>query len=166
MNFLEELVAQWYEFNGYFVRQNVLVGRRTAGGYECELDVVAFHPSQRHLVHVEASMDALPWAKREVRYRKKFEAGRTHIPDLFSGLEIPNRIEQIALVGYGSRKNRTHVAGAEIRLVDDYLREILEALRDRRIASSAVPEDKPLLRMLQYVAEHRKAVFEVLGDGR
>ena len=26
MNFLEELVAEWYEYQGYFVRRNVLVG--------------------------------------------------------------------------------------------------------------------------------------------
>ena len=46
-NFLEELTAEWYEFNGYFVRRNVNVGKRPEGGYECELDVVAFHPMKR-----------------------------------------------------------------------------------------------------------------------
>jgi hypothetical protein len=56
-NFLEQLVAEWYEFNGYFVRRNVLVGRRSRGGYECELDVVAFNPEEKHLVHIEPSVD-------------------------------------------------------------------------------------------------------------
>lgn len=76
MNHLEQLVAEWYEYRGYFVRRNVQVGPRTKGGYECELDVVAFHPAQNHLVHIEPSMDADSWTKREKRYAKKFSAGR------------------------------------------------------------------------------------------
>ncbi|MFG0313192.1 MAG: hypothetical protein ACF8LL_03275, partial [Phycisphaerales bacterium] len=163
VNFLEELVAEWYEFRGYFVRQNVLVGKRSAGGYECELDVVAFHPESKRLVHVEASMDALSWSKRETRYQKKFDAGKRYIPELFQGLDVPEKIEQIALIGYGSKKNRTRIAGAEIWLFEDYLRDILGELRDRKLASHAVPEDKPLLRMLQYVVEHKGTVFEVLS---
>ena len=62
-NFLEQLVAEWYEFRGYFVRRNINVGPR-ARGSESELDVVAFHPTKRHLVHIEPSMDAHSW-KRE-----------------------------------------------------------------------------------------------------
>jgi hypothetical protein len=57
-NFLEQLLVEWYELQGYFTRKNVLVGKREKGGYECELDVVAFHPAKNHLVHLEASMDA------------------------------------------------------------------------------------------------------------
>ena len=83
VNFLEQLAAEWYEFNGYFVRRNVLVGRRERGGYECELDVVAFNPKERRLIQVEPSMDAHSWKKRESRFQKKFAAGRKHIPTLF-----------------------------------------------------------------------------------
>lgn len=164
MNYLEDLVAEWYEFQGYFVRRNVLVGKRSEGGYECELDVVAFDPESRHLVHIEASMDAHSWEKRDERFAKKFRAGQKYIPKLFQGLDLPNRIEKIALLGYGSRKNRTTVGGGEILLVSDLLREILNHLKDQRIASNAVPQDKPILRTLQYVAEHRGVAVEVLGD--
>ena len=48
-NHLESLVAEWYEFQGYFIRRNVRVGKLPKGGYEAELDVVAFHPEQRSL---------------------------------------------------------------------------------------------------------------------
>jgi hypothetical protein len=64
MNFLEQLVGEWYSYQGYYVRTNVMVGPRDAGGYEGELDVVAFHPETREIVHVETSMDALSWDKR------------------------------------------------------------------------------------------------------
>lgn len=76
-NHLESLVAEWYEFNGYFVRRNVKVGRRPQGGYECELDVVAFSPEKNSIVHVEPSLDADTWQERERRYAKKFRAGRS-----------------------------------------------------------------------------------------
>lgn len=34
---LEQMVAEWYEYQGYFIRRNVLVGRRDRGGFESEL---------------------------------------------------------------------------------------------------------------------------------
>lgn len=51
MNHLEQITAEWYAFRGYFVRRNVQVGRRFNGGYECELDIVAYCPNRQHLVH-------------------------------------------------------------------------------------------------------------------
>jgi len=90
-NFLEQLVAEWYEYQHYFVRRNVRVGRRSMGGYESELDVVAFSPEKKHLVHIEPSMDSDSWEKREKRFAAKFAAGRSHIPSLFKGLsELPS----------------------------------------------------------------------------
>ncbi len=74
-NYLEQLVAEWYEYQGYFVRRNVLVGKRAKGGYKCELDVVGLHPSKQHLVHIEPSMDCHKWEKREQRFAKKFKIG-------------------------------------------------------------------------------------------
>lgn len=93
------------------MRKNVNVGRRPAGGWECELDVVAFHPGTKHLVHVEPSMDAHTWEKREVRYLRKFYAGRKYIRELFVGIEIPEHIEQIALLGFARKANHEALAG-------------------------------------------------------
>ena len=66
-NYLEQLLAEWYEFRAYFVRRNVLVGKRARGGYDCELDIVAFNPVTKHLVHLEPSMDTYSWDRREER---------------------------------------------------------------------------------------------------
>lgn len=165
-NFLEELIAEWYEYRGYFVRRNVNVGPREKGGYECELDVVAFHPEARHLVHIEPSMDADSWAVRERRFRKKFEAGQKYIPELFRGLRLPKRIQQVALLGFGSNVNHTHVGGGEVVPVREVLAEIFAELQDRPIPSAAVPEDKPVLRAIQYVVQHSELLFEVLDRPR
>ena len=78
------------------------MGPRPTGGHEGELDVVAFHPGERHLIHIEPSMDANSWEKREERFSKKFEIGRRYLPTLFAGFELPSAIEQIALIGFGS----------------------------------------------------------------
>lgn len=161
-NFLEQLVAEWYEYKGYFVRRNVLVGKRTRGGHESELDVVAFKPSDRHLVHIEPSMDAESWEKRERRFKKKFDAGRKYIPALFPGFELPDEIEQIAILAFASKTNHPTLGGGKVLIVSDLLREIMEDLSEKRIASSAVPEHQALLRTLQFVVEYRKKVFDTL----
>lgn len=161
-NFLEQLVAEWYEYRGYFVRRNITVGKRRKGGYECELDVVAFHPSERHLVHIEPSMDAESWETRERRFRRKFDAGRKHIPGLFPGFELPEEIEQIAVLVFASKANHPTLGGGKVLLVSDLMRDILENLSEKKIASGAVPEHHALLRTLQFVVEYRKKVFDTL----
>src|SRR5262245_59577719 len=154
MNHLEELVSEWLEYNGYFVRRNVLVGRRRNGGYECELDVVAFHPTQRRLVHVEPSLDADAWEKRETRFAKKFAAGQTHIPGMFDGLGVPATIDQIALLVFASTTNRTTLGGGRILHVSSLYHAILAGLRDRRVESQAVPEQFPLIRTIQQCQQY------------
>ncbi len=157
MNHLEQLTAEWFEFRGYFVRRNVQVGKREKGGYECELDVVAFCPQRQHLVHVEPSMDASTWIVREARYVKKFEAGRKYIPYLFGGLNLPNEIEQIALLGFGSNKNMKKLGGGRIMTSADLLAEITAEIGTMRISSAAIPEQFPLLRTIQFAYQHRHA---------
>ena len=155
-NFLEQLVAEWYEYQGYFVRRNVPVGRRTKGGYECELDIIAFDPVRQHLVHIEPSMDAESWEKRERSFRKKFDAGLKYIPDLFPGSDLPQRIEQNAIFAFASRTNHPTLAGRKVLQVSDLMREIMEDLSDSKIGATPVPEHHPILRTLQFVVQYRK----------
>jgi hypothetical protein len=152
-NHLEELVAEWYQLQGYFVRRNVQVGKRAQGGYECELDIVAFHPKTRKLVHVEPSLDSDKWEKREQRYAKKFEAGRRYIPHLFEGMPLPAEPEQIALFVYGGATRPT-LAGGKVLLIKDFMRIILDNIRSRRVNTAAIPEEYPLLRTLQFAAQY------------
>lgn len=153
-NHLEDLVAQWYQFQGYFVRRNIQVGRRPRGGYECELDVVAFHPQERRLVHIEPSLDAHSWAQREARYAKKFAAGRKHIPTLFEGLNLPDNLEQIALFVFGGGRKGDSIGGGKILYIDEFMRDLLKKIRPRRMAHAAIPEEYPLLRTLQFAAQY------------
>ena len=160
-NYLEELVAEWYEYQGFFVRRNVLVGKRARGGYECELDVVAFQPKDKKLVHIEPSMDADSWEIRERRFRKKFEAGEKYIPDLFVGMDLPGRIDQIALLGFASTQTHQTLGGGRIMLVRELLEEIFQDFITKHINSSAIPEHAPILRSFQFVRDYRDALMSV-----
>jgi len=153
-NHLESLVAEWYEFNGYFVRRNVQVGKRPNGGYECELDVVAFNPEKKLLVQVEPSLDADSWAIREKRYAKKFAAGQKHIPSLFAGIDVPKQPLQIALFVYGGGRDRKLVGGGQVMFIREFMREIRTGIENRRINSAAIPEEFALLRTLQFAAQY------------
>lgn len=161
-NFLEQLVSEWYEYKHFFVRRNVKVGKRSNGGYDCELDVVAFNPETKELIHVEPSMDSDDWATRERRYSKKFELGRRHIPDLFKGLEIPTDVKQIALLVYASNANRESLGGGKLVHVREFLVEIYYDLRKRRISNDIVPESFPVLRGLQFTAEYWNIISAVM----
>jgi hypothetical protein len=152
-NFLEQLVAEWLEYEGYFVRRNVKVGRRTMGGYDGELDIVGFHPGKKHLVHYEPSMDSDPWSKRETRFSKKFAAGRTHIPKLFEGLKLPSEIEQVALLVYCSRSGRSQLGGGRLVMIRDFMAEIKGELDKHRHNREIVPEQFTILRALQFANE-------------
>jgi len=163
-NYLEELVSEWYEYRGYFVRRNVWVGPLAHGGYECELDVVAFNPSTNHLVHVEPTHDAFSWAKREVRLKKKFEAGKRHIPSLFHGVKLPKKIEQICLLGFGSSANHKQLAGGRVITIAEFLEEILRELASVSMHRKTMSENHPILRTLQFVALNRKRMSQTLSE--
>lgn len=154
-NYLEQLVSEWYSYQGYFIRQNIHVGKRQAGGYECELDIVAFSPEKNHLIHIEPSMDTDSWATREVRYKRKFEAGMKHIPSLFKGFKIPKTIEQIALFSYASTKNRLKLGGGKIMTVRELFQQISAELENKRVAKEIVPQSLPILRTIQFMQEYK-----------
>ncbi|NBB96370.1 MAG: hypothetical protein GVY16_11615 [Planctomycetes bacterium] len=156
-NHLEQLISEWYQYQGYFVRRNVQVGKRKAGGYECELDIVAFHPQTKHLVHIEPSIDGHSWARREQRYRKKFRAGKKYIASLFKGLNIPTTVEQIALFIAGSSGKHPTLAGGKVVIVKEILRDM--ACKLPGIHERVVPEQYPLLRTIQFVAQYHDTIW-------
>jgi hypothetical protein len=114
-NFLESLISEWLQYKGMFVRTNVFAGPRDKGGYECELDIAAINLNEKIILHYEPTMDASSWSEREVRFRRKFDAGKKYIPDLFLDfMKIhPDWIEQCAVLGFGSDKNHKKLVATQ-----------------------------------------------------
>lgn len=168
MEYLEQLVSEWYEYQGYFVHKDLWVGIAADGSYECQLDVVAFHPIRRHLVHIEPSLDLLSWRDREEHFRLKFDAGKRYLHRMF-GAEPHVHMEQIALIASAEEAPPHSIAGGKILRLIDLLANILQALACFDISESLVPDQWPLIRTLQFVTAYRDRLVPVLsqspGDG-
>lgn len=125
LNHLEQVIPEYYDWKGYLVRRNIKVERRGAGGWEMELDVVAYHPEQRHLVHLEASLDAHSWSVRAERYSKKFSSSEKYIlREVFTWLAPGTVIERIAVFPNAPPDN-AGLAGATVCAVDAFVKRIL-----------------------------------------
>lgn len=151
MNFLEQLAAEWYQYKGYFVATNIKFGPRARGGYAGEMDVIAYDPKSHDLIHIETSTDADPGAKREKKFRKKFTTARENYLTIFP---YKGRLKQIAIVGFArAPRNRLDFGeGVEIKSIRAFLEEITSEVGSKNPATSAVPENLPLLRAVQYSA--------------
>ena len=161
VDYLERLVTEWYEYQGYFVHTSLWVGLASDGSYECALDVVAFHPTRHHLLHIEPSLDLLSWKDREQHFQLKFDAGKKYLHRMF-GAEPHVHIEQIALIASGDEVPRQSIAGGKIIRLPDLLADILEALARFDVSESLVPDQWPLIRTLQFATAHRKQLVPVL----
>ena len=163
MNFLEQLVAEWYEYQGYFVRRNMKFGGaagKSTGGHSGEIDILAYLPKDGELLHIEASSDFDSWSGRKRKFvTKKFTklADAEYIKIL--GL-IPRAIRRIVVVSH-SKKPDSAVwqteSGDLIEIIDipALISTILVELRKKRHAREiAVPEQLPLLRAMHYIVSY------------
>lgn len=154
MNFLEQLVAEWYEYRGFFVRTNIRFGKRPAGGYEGEIDVAAFNPRTKHLVHIETSTDADSWAERKRRFVKKFEDAKKHYQEIFD-FQLKT-VECKAIVGFSQKTLNQIDFGNDIHvvLVPQFIQEITQELSRYSPMQMTIPEGYPLLRAIQFAAAY------------
>ncbi len=158
MNHLEQLVAEWLQYNGYFVRVSVQVGPRPKGGFEGELDVVGISLARNHLIHIECSLDADSWAKRQQRFAAKFDRGRRYIKDVFEGYPLPDVPEQVVVLQFAGGNVRD-VGGGRLVTVRELIHEIYDGLKATSPLSGAVPSNLPLLRTLQLAADAAKGTL-------
>jgi hypothetical protein len=150
MNHLEALTAEWLDFNGYFVRTSVKVGKRPRGGWNGELDVVGFHPAHRHFLHVECSIDADTWKDRQNTFERKFDMGRKHARELFSGMALPTALDQVVVHGYASAVDQHRDLGGGRLITSQELTAEIACGIPATAWTNAVPEKYPLLRTLQF----------------
>ncbi len=162
MEYLERLVREWYEYQGYFVREDVWVGLEADGSYECDLAVVAFHPTRRHVVHFEPSFDLLSWQEREQHFQTKFDAAKKYLHRIF-GTEPHLHIEHVALIVANERTHAHTIGGGRILFLCDFLANIVEHLCSLDLAAALVPDQWGFIRTLQFVAAYRRRIAPLLA---
>lgn len=149
MYFLEQLVAEWYAYQGFFVRTNIKYGKRAKGGWEGEMDVAAFDPRNRTLVHIETSGDAGSWEHRKERLRKKFQTAKRHYKSVFNFHF--RLVKRIAVVGFAQPRQAVNLGnGIELISIPALMGQIAGRLRKPDVMKSVIPEGYPLLRAIQY----------------
>jgi hypothetical protein len=165
MNFLEQLAAEWYQYSGWFVRTNVRWGKREKGGYDGELDVLAFDPSSGELVHIETSGDSDSWPERRERFlRRKFALDPGEYLKMVKG-EI-RTVRRVAVVGQTRSTNAdlNWGPGIEVKLIAEFMAEVVSGL-PLNAMSQAVPEGYPLLRAIQMVVHYCGKSAGITGSG-
>jgi len=149
MNFLEQLAAEWYGYKGRFVRTNCRARKRPRGGWDVELDVLAFGLQDGELIHLEASGDADLWRQRKARFLKKFILDKQEYESIVGG--TVRSVRKIALVGYAesTRANLNWGNDIEVMLIPHFVQGIICELKKKDFMREAVPESFPLLRAIQ-----------------
>lgn len=156
MNYLEQLAYEWYEYLGYVVIRNRRVGLRDNGGWDGELDVIAYSSSQNKLIHIECSNDALSWNDRKIRYNKKFILGEKHIPTILPNFK--GDIEQIILLGRMEKTSKRILNKAKVITLKDFLEDIISGIQSMFLNDPShkmiIPEQYPLLRTVYYMHKY------------
>jgi hypothetical protein len=152
MTHLEQLIFEYFNWQGYLVKHNVKVGKRTKGGWAMELDILAYNPTTHHLVHLEPSLDSHSWEKKLKRFKKKFESGRKYLfKEIFNWIDPQLEIEQIAIIT-SHHPSKVKLSGGLIYSVDEYVKKIVDAVsKQGKISKNAIPEQYRLLRTIQLV---------------
>lgn len=153
MNHLEAIIAEYLEWQGFFVRTNIQVGKLEKGGFAGELDIVAYKPDEpRRLLHIEPSLAALGAAAQNAECGKKFRRGREHIlAEVFPWLAGAGlRIEQFAVIPSLPGGENT-VSGGRLMTVDELFSEIRSRVAAQgKGLRAAISEAFPLLRTIQF----------------
>lgn len=149
MSWLEQLVREYYEVQGYWVRTNVRFGPRERGGYAGEADVLAFQREGSVLVHIEASMGAESWKNTKKKLKNKFDKAPPYYEEMFPHFPI-ERIERIAVVGRTLAAPKIEVPGVELITLGQFVQLVVSAVTEKfKVAGTKCPPEQfPLLRTL------------------
>ena len=155
MNFLEQLTAEWFTYKGYFVRTNIKLNKRSKGGWDNELDVLAYSAKASELIHIESTWDANTCAARKERFlKKKFVYSHAQYEGLV-GAKI-SHLRKLALVGLGRSANSSLNWGdsIEVVLIPHFIAEISKELAAKDPLKDIVPEGYPRLRAMQFALRY------------
>ena len=150
-NVLEELAKEYYEYiKEYFVRTNVRFNKRkNKGGYEGEIDILAYVPNERKLIHLECSMSADRNDAGFKKAKKKFPDNLDYknlYPDNTLDFES---VEKIFIFKQTKELNDVKMPqGVRSVNLGAFIREVYSSI-NTDIMKKIIPEAYPLLRTMQ-----------------
>lgn len=158
-NWLEELVAEWLDLEGFVI--STAIGVPAGRGGRFAPDVVGAKLNENGLVirHCEAAMHLTQPEKEAARYAGKFSAGvRKAVEDHFHQIfgSIPNDVtyEKWIITFRPSDRIRKKLEDQGIRMItlrDFVSLEVLPAIKNwKRTETTQLPFDKWLLHMIDW----------------
>jgi len=149
MTFAEKLLAEWYEYKGYFVKTNIRINKLKTGGYGGEMDVVAYNPKINEMIHIEVSGEAISWKKKKEKIEDKFKTAKESYEEEFQ-FECPP-IKQIVVVGVSKpRKEIEFDNEIQLKSFTEQFGEICHELKKVNPTKKVVPEKYPIIRTIQF----------------
>ena len=146
MNFLEELVAEWLQQNGWLVSKNVRYGPRPEGGYVGEADLIAFHPDGGEYLHVETSQAAPSKAKLAKKFRDQFRKAKRFYPEMLSG--ISGEVFKLAIGGW-TKEPADPGESIEAMTIPQFVERVSNELLSEEVWTRVTPERFALLRAME-----------------
>lgn len=151
MNHLEELVREYYEYQGWFVRTNVRFNKLSHGGYKGEADVLALNPdpNSAELVHVECTEAAFSDSDLKNLADKKFQLTNAQYAQLL-GFQVKTVLRVFIVGQSGVSKEGLMPTGVKHKSLKAFFKEVNDSI-SKDFLQKAVPESFPLLRTMQLV---------------
>jgi hypothetical protein len=150
MNFLEQLAAEWYSWNHYFVRTNVPTEKLLHGGHSGELDVLAYEPKTKKLIHIETSSDTWTLERRKATLRRKMRWSHRQYERAL-GIDV-GTVRKIAVAGWTASVKDRRWGDIEVMSIGEFVKMIWVRLSTKDSMNIMVPEGFPLLRTIQIAA--------------
>lgn len=152
MSHLVDLVAEYYSWQGYFVKKRVCVGRTVASFHALTLDVIAFAPDKNRAIHVEASIDSSTWADREEKFQQKIQGAKTYFAETpYKWLHPDIELEHVAIF-VNRPKRMPKLLNATLYSIDEFMAEIRrDVLNAGYVSRGAIPSVYPMMRTIQLV---------------
>lgn len=170
MTWLEQLVREFYEVQGYWVRTNVRFEPTGHGGYAGEADILAWDSESSVLLHVETTLATTAWSDRSKRIEKQFTKAAQHYEEMFP---LPRgriiRVEKVAIlrISRNSKGMKQGIPGAKLVPLGEFMCQVADLVTARFRGNRSPPEQYPLLRTIYFLKKaEREAVSGTGGERR
>lgn len=150
-NFIKDLVCEYYEFVGFFIRRNIPIGSSRIEG-QTTIDVLAYHYSEHILFHIEKMLDGNSWDEKIVLMSDKFGMGELYYSNYVNVNNL--QIQRVTITGINEidlekAKKFERETNSKLLNIKEFMKHIKAELQKYDPFTQVIPESFPLLRAIQ-----------------